>query len=130
LERHFKNLASGDLDAILDTLPSMLNAIRMVWIISRHYNTDERMVPLLARIADAIAIKVSDQIALRRILQRPTAEAQATIAQAKKVLKSWLTNYNVTQERIDHSSSEHRWQFDKKRLFEKTKHLTHLCYDL
>ena len=108
----------------------MLNAIRMVWIISRHYNTDERMVPLLARIADAIAIKVSDQIALRRILQRPTAEAQATIAQAKKVLKSWLTNYNVTQERIDHSSSEHRWQFDKKRLFEKTKHLTHLCDDL
>eukprot|EP00003_Mantamonas_plastica_P033032 TRINITY_DN926_c0_g2_i1.p1 TRINITY_DN926_c0_g2~~TRINITY_DN926_c0_g2_i1.p1 ORF type:complete len:434 (-),score=114.13 TRINITY_DN926_c0_g2_i1:101-1366(-) len=44
LERHFKNISSenSSLTIILDTLPSMMNAIRMVWIISRHYNTDER----------------------------------------------------------------------------------------
>ena len=37
-ERHFKTLSSGSFAAILDTLPTMLNAVRMVWIISRHYN--------------------------------------------------------------------------------------------
>ena len=46
LERHFKNISMGDMNSIIDTLPSMMNAIRMVWIISRHYITDERMVPL------------------------------------------------------------------------------------
>ena len=30
-----------------DTLPSMMNALRMVWIISRHYNSDDRMLPLM-----------------------------------------------------------------------------------
>ena len=30
LERHFKNISGGNLTAILDTLPSMMNAIRMV----------------------------------------------------------------------------------------------------
>lgn len=44
LERHFKNLSNGSFSVILDTLESLMNAIRMVWIISRHYNTDERMV--------------------------------------------------------------------------------------
>ena len=42
LERHFKNITHGSFTTILDTLPSMMNAIRMVWIISRHYNTDLR----------------------------------------------------------------------------------------
>ena len=46
LERHFKNIATGSFTTIADTLPSMMNAIRMVWIISRHHNTDKRMVPL------------------------------------------------------------------------------------
>lgn len=36
----------------------MMNAIRMVWVISRHYNTDERMVPLMELIAGEIAGKV------------------------------------------------------------------------
>ena len=29
----------------------MMNFLRMVWVILRHYNTDERMVPLMVCIA-------------------------------------------------------------------------------
>ena len=70
LERHFKNISSGNLTAILDTLPSMMNAIRMVWIISRHYNTDERMVPLMERIASEIAAKVRSEISIASIFRK------------------------------------------------------------
>ncbi len=36
LERHFKNLTHGaGFQIVLDTIPSMMNALRMVWIISR-----------------------------------------------------------------------------------------------
>lgn len=39
LERHFKNLQhTNDFGVINDTIPSMMNSLRMVWIISRHYN--------------------------------------------------------------------------------------------
>lgn len=58
LERHFKNISQGSFSVTLDTLASMMNAIRMVWVISRHYNTDERMVPLMELIAGEIAGKV------------------------------------------------------------------------
>ena len=52
LERHFKNLSQGaNFSIVLDTLPNMMNSLRMVWVISRHYNTDDRMAPLMERIA-------------------------------------------------------------------------------
>jgi len=43
------------LPLIKDTLPSMFTAIRMVWTISRHYNTPERMGSLLQVDADCLA---------------------------------------------------------------------------
>ena len=70
LERHFKNLALGaSFNIVLETLPSMMNALRMVWIISRHYNRDERMVPLMERIAWELSERVSKIVNVRTILK-------------------------------------------------------------
>ena len=52
---------------VIDTVPSMMNALRMVWIISRHYNNDERMVPLMERIAWELAERVARVIQVRTI---------------------------------------------------------------
>lgn len=47
----------------------MMNALRMVWIISRHYNKDERMVPLMERIAWELAERVAKVIDIRTLFQ-------------------------------------------------------------
>ncbi len=68
LERHFKNITHGaTFQVVIDTLPSMMNALRMVWIISRHYNSDERMVPLMERIAWELAERVARVITVRTL---------------------------------------------------------------
>jgi len=70
LERHFKNIthyksiANGSLSNIADTLAPMLNALRMVWIISRHYSDDARMGSLMERIANEIGDKVKPTLVL------------------------------------------------------------------
>lgn len=70
LERHFKNLAHGANFAIIqDTLPAMTNALRMVWVISRHYNTDERMVPLMVRISWELCQRVARVVNVRTIFK-------------------------------------------------------------
>lgn len=70
LERHFKNLAHGaGFNIVLETIPSMMNALRMVWIISRHYNRDERMVPLMERIAWELSERVAKTVSIRTILK-------------------------------------------------------------
>ena len=52
---------------VIDTIPSMMNALRMVWIISRHYNRDERMVPLMERIAWELTERVNRVIVIRNL---------------------------------------------------------------
>ena len=72
-----------------DSLPSLMNAIRMVWIISRHYNRDERMVPLMSRIAWELANKVANVVNVKTILREPPAAAKRKIQDAKDLLESW-----------------------------------------
>ena len=47
VERHLKNLTYGiNYHVVMDTIPPMMNALRMVWIVSRHYNKEDK-VPIL-----------------------------------------------------------------------------------
>lgn len=70
LERHLKNLAHGsNFTIVLETLPGLMNSLRMVWVISRHYNTDERMVPLMERIAWELCERVARVVHIRTIFR-------------------------------------------------------------
>ena len=86
LERHFKHITNGTLVQILDTLPSMMNALRMVWVISRHYKDDQRMEPLFQRIGWEIANRISTIINMRTIFREPAIKL---ITDAKAVLERW-----------------------------------------
>ncbi len=70
LERHFKNIAHGsNFTIILESLPGMMNSLRMVWVISRHYNTDERMVPLMERVAWELCERMARVVNIRTIFR-------------------------------------------------------------
>ena len=70
LERHFKNITHGaSFAVVIDIIPAMMNSLRMVWVISRHYNTDERMVPLMERIAFELCERVARVINIRTIFR-------------------------------------------------------------
>ena len=130
LERHFKNLERGNLSIILDTIPSMMAGMRMVWIISRHYCTDERVVPLMERIATEISSNVASQIHIQTIFSKPPAEILDIIRLAKSVLEAWFSNYMEVREKIEKSGTDHRWEFDKRRLFDKTRYMAKICDNL
>ncbi|KAI9351727.1 dynein heavy chain, N-terminal region 1-domain-containing protein [Zopfochytrium polystomum] len=130
LERHFKNIVTGSLVSVQDSLLSLLNAIRMVWIISRHYNRDERMVPLMSRIAWEIANKVANIVDVRSILRQPPSEAKKTIVAARDLLEAWSKTYFEVRERIEQSGRDQRWEFDRKKLFEQTNYMGQRCSDL
>ena len=70
LERHFKNIAHGaNFSIVLDTIPNLMNSLRMVWVISRHYNRDERMVPLMERIAWELCCRASTVVNVKTIFK-------------------------------------------------------------
>ncbi|NXV45365.1 DYH10 protein, partial [Uria aalge] len=131
LERHLKNLTYGTgFHVVLDTIPSLMNALRMVWVISRHYNKDERMVPLMERIAWEISKRVYKVVDLHMLFKEDRAAAKKKIAEAKSTLEQWKKCYFAVRAQIETSGREQHWEFDQKRLFEKTDYMASICQDL
>ncbi|NXY70120.1 DYH10 protein, partial [Glareola pratincola] len=131
LERHLKNLTYGTgFDVVLDTIPTLMNALRMVWVISRHYNKDERMVPLMERIAWEISKRVYKVVDLHTLFKEDRAAAKKKIAEAKSTLEQWKKCYFAVRAQIETSGREQHWEFDRKRLFEKTDYMASICQDV
>ncbi|XP_067660223.1 dynein axonemal heavy chain 10-like [Haliotis asinina] len=131
LERHFKNIAHGaTFQIVIETIPSMMNALRMVWIISRHYNKDERMVPLMERIALELADRVAKVIDIRTLYRNGTEEVKQKTEEAKKMLMVWKDSYFDVRAKIEQSGRDQRWEFDRKRLFDRTEYMAGICQDL
>jgi dynein heavy chain len=130
LERHFKNLATGSMQTIVETLPSLLNAIRMVWIISRYFNTDAYMEPLMKRIAEQIADKVEEQINVNMIFNMEPAKAMQNIEDGKSALEKWKEIYLATRDKIEESATDHRWEFDRIVLFKRTDYMKEICTNM
>jgi len=58
------------------------------------------------------------------------ADVRNKVSEAKKMLELWRTSYMETRARIEASGRDARWEFDRKRLFEKTDHMAVVCDDL
>ena len=54
---------------ILENIPPLMDSLQIVWIISCHYNTNERMVPLMERIAWQLCERVSQVIDVRTLFR-------------------------------------------------------------
>lgn len=65
LERHFKAIEAGPLEGVADVLPPLMGALRLVWVISRHYSQDAHMASLMQRIAVALGNCIEGSIDLQ-----------------------------------------------------------------
>uniref|UniRef100_A0A663MH87 Dynein heavy chain tail domain-containing protein n=1 Tax=Athene cunicularia TaxID=194338 RepID=A0A663MH87_ATHCN len=131
LECHLKNLTYGTgFNVVLDTIPSLMNALRMIWIISRHDNKDEWMVALMEQIAWEISARVYKVVDLHMLFKEDRAAAKKKIAEAKSTLEQWKKCYFTVRAQIEESGREQHWEFDQNRLFEKTDYMTSVCQDL
>jgi len=131
LERHFKSVAHcAAFSQATDSLPSLLNAVRMVWIISRHYNTDQRMVPLMERIAWLLTDKVARRVSIRTVLRQPPASIMALCQEAQTMLRAWESSYLDVRRKIEQSDRDERWEFDRGRLFDATSYMAGFLQDL
>lgn len=88
LEKFIEPLYDGTPDSIKDTLPALMNSIKMIHTIARYYNTNERMTGLFIKITNQMISNCKFNIInFRRIKQGQAPVGQLTaaqIAQGKK----------------------------------------------
>ncbi len=56
--------------------------------------------------------------------------AKAKAQDGKQVLDQWKASYFEVRARIEKSDRDPRWEFDRKKLFEKTDYMASICQDL
>ncbi|CAL6054637.1 Dynein_heavy chain [Hexamita inflata] len=132
LERHFKLLARSPVNTLTDVITSLYSAIRMVWTISRYYNTEERLQPLLVRISHQINQRIKQNCKISEIFrQMSPQDAVMHLQTSKQVLQKWQNGYYETREKIQEENKEaQRWEFDKQQLFSQTEFLIKRLDDL
>lgn len=129
LDRQFKNLREGDLVSVEETLPSLMNGLKLVWKISRHITTPQ-MQRILTSISREIQEKVEKEIKIKEIFNLPREEAMEKLGKARKCLDSWITIYDNTKKEINKEVGEKRWEFYRIDLFAQIDHLNAICKNL
>jgi dynein heavy chain len=62
LEKFVEPLYSGTPSAVVDTLPALMNSIKMIHTIARYYNTPERMTDLFVKITHSLILNCKESI--------------------------------------------------------------------
>ncbi|XP_027024931.2 dynein axonemal heavy chain 10 isoform X2 [Tachysurus fulvidraco] len=131
VERYFKNLATSvNFGIILDTIAPLMRGLRMIWIISSHYNTDKRMMDLMDRIVWELCERVTCIVDIRTLFRDKHHLSKAKVLDGKQVLDQWKSCYFAVREVIEKSGRESRWEFNRQRLFERTDYMSSVCQDL
>lgn len=56
--------------------------------------------------------------------------AKAKVRDGKRVLDQWKSSYFEVRDMIEKSGRESRWEFDRKRLFDRSDYMASVCQDL
>jgi dynein heavy chain, axonemal len=96
LEKFIEPLYTGTPEAILDSLPALMNAVKMMQQIARYYNTTERMTNLFMKITNQMIINCKDCI--RGGDEEPDKLWEKDPLQLIRSLESCLRMNNVYQE--------------------------------
>jgi dynein heavy chain len=62
LEKFFVPLYEGTPSEIIETLPAMMNSLKMIYTIARYYNTTDRMTGLMCRITNQLIFACCDTL--------------------------------------------------------------------
>ena len=59
-----------------------------------------------------------------------TDEVKRRTSEANKMLKTWKKCYFEVRGKIEASGRDQRWEFDRRKLFERTDYMSNICQDL
>ncbi|XP_043285591.1 dynein axonemal heavy chain 10-like [Venturia canescens] len=129
--RYFKLIAeSKSFQTIAKALPPLTEGMRMIWVLSKYYSTEDKMVPLLERISWQLCQNIMKNLAIEDLFKKPLDEVLTITADAHAMMKNWRESYLNTRESIEVSGKGRRWEFDQDTLFRETEYIANVCDDL
>lgn len=131
LERHIRTLQDAPIHIAIDSIPSLVDGMKMVWIVSRHYNRDERMFPLMQLVSKQIESRVRNAVNLKGLNENNIDTFHDNVKQSKALMQLWKSSYLKTRFSLENISGGHRrWEFDQALLFGNMDYMCTILEDL
>lgn len=129
LEEPCIQLAKATPREVPPMLPKLLHYIRMIWDISGHYNTEERITNLLRKVSNEIINRCCSSINLTEIWGGDVEGVIRSLDDSIKASESWKAAYLATANAV-RTRSPRPWNFDVTSIFANIDAFVQRCRDL
>jgi len=121
LDKFFSSMTKATPAAITESIPSLMNAVRMIHSISQYYNSSERMTSLFLKITNQMINTCRKYIkeGYGKLWDIPRQELLEKINQSKKLFVEYQNNFHKTREKLKSMENERQWDFSENYIFGK-----------
>lgn len=123
LEKFFTPLYEGTPDQVADSLPGLLNSIKMIHTIARHYNTTERMTGLFVKISNQMITNCKRHINGRdppdEVWEKEPEALLERLEACLKLNEQYQEQYRITKEKLLATPKGKQFDFSEAQIFGK-----------
>lgn len=128
LDRFIEPLYTGTPQSIMETLPALMNSIRMLHSIARYYNTNERMTGLFVKITNQMIANCKFYINGNENSERMWQQAQTSegadelvhrLEDCLKLNEAYQEQYRITKDKLLTNPKGKQFDFNDGQLFGK-----------
>jgi dynein heavy chain len=122
LEKFIEPLQKGDPQQIIETLPALMNAIKMIYTIARYYNSTDKMTKLFIKITNQMIANCKKRIQPSKkddIWENDPEELIEKLTQCIKLNQAYQTQYNETKEKVADLPKGRHFDFSVTAIFGK-----------
>lgn len=131
LEKPCAALAAAAPPHVPSALPAVLDALRLVWTLSPHYNTPDQLAGMLRRVGTAVVARCRAALDLPALLAgRQLEAAEQALEQCCVAAAGWRAAYHEAAGRVSAALPARPWDFSAASLFAHVDAFVQRCHDL
>jgi dynein heavy chain len=123
LERFIDPLYNGTAEVITDTLPALMNSIKMIHTIARYFNSNECMERLFCKITDQMIANCKKQImrddSLDELWESDPQELGRKLEACLKLNEAYQEQYRLTKLKLEQTPKGKQFSFNEIAIFGK-----------
>ena len=123
LERFIDPLYTGNAESITDTLPALMNSIKMIHTIARYYNTSERMTSLFAKITEQMIanckMHITGEETIDALWEGDPQELVRKLEACLKLNEAYQEQYRITKHKLEQTPKGKQFTFNEMQIFGK-----------
>lgn len=123
LQRFIEPLYYGTPETVAETLPALINSIKMIHTISRYYNTPERLSILFSRITDQMIVNcrrfITGDETSDVVWELPVATLVQRCEECISLNTTYQEQYQLTKQKLEQTPKGNQFSFNELQMFGK-----------